>query len=500
MSTPVPVVLAIAGGAHLGVLEFLGGLRWLDGEPLLPTIEPYRRRIFERAFAVGHDGVPLVSLVLAGRGKKNAKSLDLVLAALYSLMGRDAPQGSDGYLPANDEDQAGDDLDLAKKIIRANGLDADLLTVRAREIERQDGRGVLAILPARDVAGAHGKTASFIGYDEIHEYRDYSLLEALSPDPTREDVLMWITSYDSLWHVPGRPLWDLIRAGKKGDDPRMLFSWYSGTYTTDPDLAREDVAPERRANPSMESWTNPHYLDEQRKRLPSHKFRRLHLNLGGQPEGAFLSSEKILSAIGEGRRSLRPVQGTTYKGFVDMSGGSSDDACLAIAHQADGRVVIDLVVNQGPPPPFDPRQAVRRFAVALKDYGVRRVIGDPYAGQTFRKDFQAEGITYEVCAHTTSDNYEALEPKLNAGEVELLDLPTLTEQLIGLTTKGGKVTHSSGDHDDWAAVVAGAVAACEKRNEIVLVSVGARGVEDAGWSSPGSLNAALRNKGVPRLW
>ena len=87
-----------------GILDFLSLLKWLDGRPLLDTIEPYRRQLFEDAFSVDADGLPRYSLVLAGRGKKNAKSLDLVLAALYSLLAREAVQGSGGYILANDLD------------------------------------------------------------------------------------------------------------------------------------------------------------------------------------------------------------------------------------------------------------------------------------------------------------------------------------------------------------------------------------------------------------
>jgi hypothetical protein len=396
-------------------------------------------------------------MVLAGRGKKNGKSLDLVLAALYALTMRESVQGSGGFILANDEAQAGDDLELAAKLVRANeDLDADLV-VKSKAIERRDGRGALAILPARDVAGAHGKTAAFIGYDEIHEYKDYSLLEALSPDPTRSDVLTWITSYDSLWHVPGRPLWDLFLQGKRATDPRMLFDWHSGTYCTCAEGC-EGRTPEQRANPSMASWTNPNYLNEQRRRLPSHKYRRLHLNLGGQPEGAFLSAERVLEAVVEGRRALTPEPGIRYFGYVDMSGGSSDDACLAIAHRTrEGGIILDSVVNQGPPPPFDPRMAVRRFAELLRQYGVGRVRGDRYAGETFRRDFEAEGITYHVATKTTSATYEAFEPRLNAGDVELLDVPVLVEQLTGLVMRGRKVTHAPGDHDDFACAVSGAI-------------------------------------------
>jgi hypothetical protein len=141
-----------------------------------------------------------------------------------------------------------------------------------------------------------------------------------------------------------------------------------------------------------------------------------------------------------------------------MSGGSSDDAVLGIAHRdADGRAVLDVLINQGQHPPFDPNKAVERFVRVLHDYRVSRVTGDRYAGLTFSSQFTARGITYEVAKHTASELYEALEPRLNSGRVVLLDVPLLEQQLLGLAWKGGKITHQSGEHDDFATAAAGVV-------------------------------------------
>ena len=198
-------------------------------------------------------------------------------------------------------------------------LDREVI-VKQKEIERVDAKGTLKILPAQDAIGAHGKTYLFVGFDEIHGYRNWDIFEALAPDPTRLDALTWITSYASIYNSPGNPLFDLMAQGKRGEDPRMYFSWYSSEYCTDPDYA--DAEPEARANPSMPSWGNPTYLAQQRRRLPSHKFRRLHLNLPGMPDGAFLDAGRVMDAVVEGRKVLRPVEGVEYSGFVDMTGGS----------------------------------------------------------------------------------------------------------------------------------------------------------------------------------
>jgi hypothetical protein len=235
-------------------LEFFADLRWLDGRPLLDTIEDYRRRIFVQALDERRpDGSPRFNLVLCGRAKKNFKTSDMILAALHVLMIRDdSPQGATCYIVASDEDQASDGLALAKAIVAANPDLESELEVRVKEIIRRDGRGTLRILPALNVAGMHGKTFAFCGIDEAHTMKNWDVLEAMAQDPTRPYALTWITSYDALDSVAGMPLFDLKKIGLEGSDPRMLFSWYSAEFTTDPEFVQAD--PELRANPSIGSW------------------------------------------------------------------------------------------------------------------------------------------------------------------------------------------------------------------------------------------------------
>ncbi|MBI3059123.1 MAG: hypothetical protein HYY81_07430 [Deltaproteobacteria bacterium] len=456
---------------QISPIEFFRALRWIDKRPLLDVIEDYRRRIFEQAlFTFDEDGRPRFNLALMGRAKKNFKSADLILAALYRLLAWHSEGGNQCYCLANDEGQAADDLELAKKLIRANPVLAEAVRIKQKLIERKDGQGFLEILPAQDVAGSHGKTYLFAGFDEIHEYRTWDLLEAMQLDPTRPDAMMWITSYASIYHKPGVPLFDMFKAGKEGQDPRMFFSWYAADYTTDPDF--ENTLPEDRANPSKKSWGDSKYLAQQQRRLPAHKFRRLHLNLPGLPEGSAYTAEKIMEAVERGVKVRPPVEGTEYCGFVDMSGGSSDDATLGIAHKdAEGRAILDVIMDQGQRPPFDPRRAVERFAAVLKEYGVFNVTGDKYAGETFIKDFEREGIAYRISDLTRSQLYEALEPKLNSGAVVFLDEPQLETQFLGLCWRGGKIDHPAGEHDDYCNAAAGAVyAACEEAGSFDLES------------------------------
>jgi len=438
------------------ITEFLDALRWIDGSPLRDRLEPYRRRLFEQAFeARDETGRLQYNLVLCGRAKKNWKSADLVLALLLALL-EPTPGRKECFIVAFDEDQAANDLTLLKLLIRANPALSKYLSLRQNIVSRRDGRGFAEVLPGQSHLGEHGRTFRFLGIDEIHTQKTWDLLEALQPDPTRLDAQTWIASYASIFHKPGVPLFDLCAAGRTGQDPRMLFSWYAADYTTDAAFA--DADPETRANPSCDSWADQGYLEQQRRRLPAHKFRRLHLNLPGLPEGSAFQPEPVMSAFDRTYVSLPPEPDRAYNAFVDMSGGSSDDAVLAIGYQdPDGRVIVARVLNQGPPPPFDPRKAVERFATVLKEYGTARVTGDNYAGQTFRADFEERGIVYEVARLSKSKLYEALEPHLNGFRVLLPNVPEVEQQLLGLVWRGGKIDHGGGEHDDWSNAVAGVV-------------------------------------------
>jgi hypothetical protein len=64
--------------------------------------------------------------------------------------------------------------------------------------------------------------------------------------------------------------------------------------------------------------------------------------------------------------------------------------------------------------------------------------------------------------------YRELLPLVMSGRVELLDVPRLRTQLLGLerrTARGGRdaIDHGPGGHDDVANAVAGVLVACAAR-------------------------------------
>jgi hypothetical protein len=196
-----------------------------------------------------------------------------------------------------------------------------------------------------------------------------------------------------------------------------------------------------------------------------------------------------------------PEAGVTYVAFVDMSGGSSDDAVLAVGFKdADGRAIVCRVLNQGPPPPFDPIKAVERFVTVLKEYGLASVTGDRYAGETFRAAFEARSIVYRVSEKTKSQLYESFEPNLNSQRVMLPNVPELEQQLLGLIWRGGKIDHPGGEHDDHANAAAGVVhlLLSDAREPGDLgITLGREGLNDPQWIGPTLTSELECHNGVP---
>jgi hypothetical protein len=130
-------------------------------------------------------------------------------------------------------------------------------------------------------------------------------------------------------------------------------------------------------------------------------------------------------------------------------------------------------------PPFSPEAVTAEFAVLLKTYSVREVVGDRYAGEWPAERFREHGITYKPSERTKSDIYRDTLPLLNSGRIELLDIPRLTSQLCSLerrTARGGRdsIDHPPGGHDDVANAAAGALLLATKpKDTCISMDIGA---------------------------
>lgn len=172
----------------------------------------------------------------------------------------------------------------------------------------------------------------------------------------------------------------------------------------------------------------------------------------------FLPREVIERLVIPNRLELLPRDKVDYFAFADLSGGRSDDAALAIAHREGRMVVVDALKRYRPP--FNPHVTITKMTEVLKQYRVRRVIGDNYAAAFCETSFQSNGVAYTKSDLPKSALYGELLPRLCSGEIELLDDKLLINQLASLerrTRSGGKdiIDHPAGSHDDLANVVAG---------------------------------------------
>ena len=133
---------------------------------------------------------------------------------------------------------------------------------------------------------------------------------------------------------------------------------------------------------------------------------------------------------------------------------------LAIAHQEESRVVLDVLRERRPP--FSPEDVVKEFSEQMKAYRISKVSGDRYGGDWPHDRFRTHGIRYEAVSKPKSDLYLELLPMINSGQVELLDHRRLFAQLCRLerrTARSGRDTidHAPGAHDDLANAAAGAL-------------------------------------------
>jgi len=181
---------------------------------------------------------------------------------------------------------------------------------------------------------------------------------------------------------------------------------------------------------------------------------------------ALLTREVVESCIEPQRHELAPAEGTSYRAFVDPSGGSQDSMTLAIAHVegvGDARVgVLDCIREVRPP--FSPDGVVGDFAELLRTYRIGYVEGDRYAGEWPRERFRAHRIDYRPAERAKADLYREALPLLNGRRAELLDVSRLRAQLVGLerrTARGGRdsIDHGPGGHDDVANAAIGALLA-----------------------------------------
>lgn len=229
------------------------------------------------------------------------------------------------------------------------------------------------------------------------------------------------------------------------DDPRHL-SWMAPTRVMNPTIDPAFVAEQYEIDPVSAA---SEFGDEE---------TGIHFR---SDIAGYIDREIVEANVVDGRFELPPLKGARYHAFVDAAGGGGPDSMtMAIAHQEDGVAVLDVVREVRPR--FDPHETVVEFAGLLREYRVREVNGDRYAGQWVATAFQKQRIDYRPSPFTKSQIYVNALPALMARKVELLANKRLISQLAALERRTGRgrgdsVDHPAGGHDDVINAALGAV-------------------------------------------
>ncbi len=305
------------------------------------------------------------------------------------------------------------------------------VTIEARPSSFRTVRGVTLI-------GAVVDELAFMGVEDA-ALSDAELLTALKPAlATTGGPLICGSSP----HAKKGELWRLFRAYWSRDDAPDVLIWRATSQQMNPTLPDRLVA---RALADDEAAARAEWLGE---------FRDDVVNL--------LDREVIESLVEAGVTQRPYASARRYFAHVDPSGGRGDAMTVCVCHREGDRVLVDYLGERKPP--FDPHQVTDDFARALIDgYGLRSCQVDAYGAQWVTSAFAAAGVTTRQAERTTSEHFLELVPMVVSGRLTLLDEPRLVTQLANLerrVTRGGReqVGHPSGQHDDLAAALAGAVA------------------------------------------
>lgn len=179
----------------------------------------------------------------------------------------------------------------------------------------------------------------------------------------------------------------------------------------------------------------------------------------------FVKREVVDACVADGTHERQPIEGVSYRAFVDPSGGSADSFTMAVAHRAPEGAVLDLVRERKPP--FSPSSVVAEFCDDLKRFGITEVVGDSYAGQWPREKFRQHGVEYKISDKPRSDLYRDMLPELNSRSIVLLDNERMIAQLCSLERRTGRsgkdvIDHPLNSHDDLINAAAGALVLCAK--------------------------------------
>jgi hypothetical protein len=397
--------------------------------------------------------------VWAPVGRRGGKTRIFACLAVYQAVCFDWSKylvpGEEGGIPilAESRDRAKQGLGYVKAALHHPRLQYFVERELGEEVYLK-GNVVIRVSTA-SVAAARSRTALSALADEIAFWPqdesanpDKEILNALEPSMlTIPDAVLLAGSSTyarrgALWEAYEKHFGVALDGSRRPWDGRTLV-WKASTEVMHPSVDREEIERARAEDPASAA---AEYDSEFRVDVED-----------------YVSREIVEACKVAGRYELPRVPGIVYQAFCDPSGGSVDSMTVAIAHRESGGMgvvvgVLDCIREVIAP--FSPARAVTEIVSALREYGLKEVVGDYYGGEWPSDLFAAHGVRYEISELSKSEIYREFLPALNTKRAELLDIPRLLDQLKSLerrTARGGRdsIDHRPGAHDDVANAAAG---------------------------------------------
>lgn len=379
-------------------------------------------------------------------GRRGGKSNISALLAVYEAFFNDysdklaAGERSTVFVIAADRKQARSVMRYIRGMIESNQLLQSMVVKDSQESIELSNRTVIEIMTA-GFKGIRGYSVGCAILDEIAFWSD----GGANPD---KEILNAIRP--SLATLNGKIIALSSPYARKG----VLwenYKRYFGKEQSERVLVAQ--APSRAMNPMLPEHVVQQAYEEDPASAKAEYFAEFRSDVE-----TFISRDVVDTLIATGRRELPFISDNKYFAFVDPSGGSKDAMTLAIAHDENKTVVLDVI--RAIKPPFSPEQVVDDFCSLLESYGIKSVTGDRYAGEWPREQFFKRGVRYEPSKKSKSELYRDMLPVLNSGLVEFLDNEQMINELVGLerrTARGGRdsIDHAPNGTDDSVNAVAG---------------------------------------------
>ena len=213
----------------------------------------------------------------------------------------------------------------------------------------------------------------------------------------------------------------------------------------------------------------------------------------------FISRDLIEAAVDSGVTVRPPIQGVSYKCFIDPSGGVSDSMTLGIAHLENDLAVLDCVIERASP--FNAQAVVSDFVKVMREYGCGSAESDRYAQSWVSQSFAAHGVVIIHSRRDRSAIYSDCLPLFTSGKARLLDVKRLISQFCALerrtTAARDKIDHPDHGKDDVCNSAAGAMVMANDRSQYIPMTgmltfreLGFRSLSDIGPAPPEPAAAA----------